>query len=250
MPDFGQISATNFATPGTFRSVFRMLGNTAPNLDNMVLQSVSTRWGRESPFNSQDVRVAVYTGGSLTDPVGATLLEDLGTFTVNANTLSTLYTKNSVSNPTIPKNVPVWIAAKSNAADSLVLGISTSSADAGDWQSARGRSNIASPTGGTDHTVAFPSTLDGTSTFASTWYAWYLTYNVVGGSTPRRRTILRVPKNMQRAFKSDSRIIVGDTLLFQEPIGPAPTVGTGFDRRRMASYVKRGGVGSLKGRTT
>lgn len=32
--------------------------------------------------------------------------------------------------------------------------------------------------------------------------------------------------------------------------GPTPTVSGDFGRRRMASYVKRGGVGTLKGRTT
>lgn len=32
--------------------------------------------------------------------------------------------------------------------------------------------------------------------------------------------------------------------------GPEPDVATGFGRRRMASYIKRGGVGTLKGRTT
>lgn len=42
-----------------------------------------------------------------------------------------------------------------------------------------------------------------------------------------------------------------DTQAFDfDTTGPTPTVGTSFDRRRMASYVKRGGVGTLKGRTT
>jgi hypothetical protein len=36
-----------------------------------------------------------------------------------------------------------------------------------------------------------------------------------------------------------------------EPIGPEPDASTsGFSRRRMASYVKRGGVGALRGRIT
>lgn len=33
----------------------------------------------------------------------------------------------------------------------------------------------------------------------------------------------------------------------QEGIGPTPTTGGTFERRRLASMVKRGGVGSLRG---
>ena len=43
------------------------------------------------------------------------------------------------------------------------------------------------------------------------------------------------------------------TLLLGEGSGspaPTPDVGTGFGRRRMASYIKRGGVGTLRGRST
>ena len=43
-----------------------------------------------------------------------------------------------------------------------------------------------------------------------------------------------------------------DTQAFslEEDIGPTPTASGDFGRRRIASYVKRGGVGSLKGRIT
>ena len=45
-------------------------------------------------------------------------------------------------------------------------------------------------------------------------------------------------------------LLMGDGSGGEDPIGPEPDTGGTFGRRRVATYVKRGGVGSLRGRLT
>ena len=64
-------------------------------------------------YNSveDDLRVALYSGGTLTDVSGATLLEDLGVITLTGNT--EWLTINSTTNPLIPEGALLWIGLKS-----------------------------------------------------------------------------------------------------------------------------------------
>jgi hypothetical protein len=175
MPTWGQTSTTNATNSGSFGSTFRMMGGTSPNTSGMTLQSVSLDFSG----TGQSIRVAVYTGGtSLSDPVGATLVEDLGQITINGT--RQFWTVNSSTTPSIPQNASLWIAVKQGTGATGYW--STSSADAGDFQTARGRFQMSGQTNGTDPTLAFPSTLNGTSSFALFWYAWYLTYSTASAS--------------------------------------------------------------------
>ena len=45
-------------------------------------------------------------------------------------------------------------------------------------------------------------------------------------------------------------LLLGDGAGGGDPIGPEPDGGGDFARRRIATYVKRGGVGALRGRIT
>lgn len=178
MATWGQTSTANATNSGAFSSTFRLMGGTSPNVADMVLQSVSL----DLSGTSVTVRVAVYTGGSAGNPVGATLVEDLGTLLVNGS--RQFFTINSTTNPALPQNALIWIAVKQGLSGATGYW-STSSADAGDFQTARGRDNHSGQTGGTDPAAAFPSTLDGTASFSSAWYAWYLTYDTApSGPSP------------------------------------------------------------------
>lgn len=175
MPTWGQTSTTNATNSASFSSTFRMMGGTSPNTAGMTLQSVSLDFSG----TGQSIRVAVYTGGaSASNPVGATLVEDLGQITVNGT--RQFWTVNSSTIPSIPQNALLWIAVKQSTGATGYW--STSSADAGDFQTARGRDNHTGQTNGNDPTTAFPSTLDGAASFSNAWYAWYLDYSISGGS--------------------------------------------------------------------
>ena len=176
MPTWGQTNTTNATNSGTFGSTFRLMGGTSPNVAGMTLSSVSLDFSG----SGQSVRVAVYTGGTADNPVGATLIEDLGQLTING--ARQFWTKNSATNPELLQNAILWIAVKQSTGATGYW--STSSADAGDFQAARGRDNHTGQTNGTDPATAFPSTLDGTASFSSAWYAWYLTYTVGSSATP------------------------------------------------------------------
>lgn len=180
MPTWGQTVTTNATNSGSFGSTFRLMGGTSPNVSGMILNSVSL----DLSGSGQSVRVAVYTGGTAADPVGATLVEDLGQLTVNG--ARQFFTKNSTTSPALPQNALLWIAVKQTTGTTGYW--STSSADAGDFQTARGRDNHTGQTNGNDPTTAFPSTLDGTASFSTAWYAWYLTYSVSGGSSNAPRS--------------------------------------------------------------
>lgn len=180
MPTWGQTSTTNATNNASFSTTFRMMGGTSPNVSGMTLDSVSVDFSG----SGQSLRVAVYSGGSLSDPVGATLVEDLGQITING--ARQFWTVNSASNPSIAANAPLWIAVKQGAGATGYW--STSSTDAGDFQTARGRNNHTGQTNGTTVTAAFPSTLDGTASFTSAWYAWYLTYSTGGSGSNAPRS--------------------------------------------------------------
>lgn len=177
MPTWGQTVTTNATNSTALNSTFRLMGGTSPNTAGMTLNSVSL----DLSGSGQSIRVAVYTGGTLTNPTGATLVEDLGQLTING--ARQFFTVNSASSPSLPQNATLWIAVKMGASGATGYW-STSSADAGDFQTARGRADQTGQTNGTNVTLAFPSTLDGTANFSPAWYPWYLTYTVGSPATP------------------------------------------------------------------
>ncbi|MCP4301360.1 MAG: hypothetical protein GY783_12300 [Gammaproteobacteria bacterium] len=146
----------------------RAMGGTSPNVDNMRLTSISIYLGAQTG----DVRLAVYTGGSLNDPSSATLLWDAGT--VNPNGTAGLYTINHPSGGVDwPKNTVTWLAWKRD--NGVRVFYSNNSADAGDFQAGRGRNNNNfSRNPGT----AFPSTYGNTGSFSNFWYSIFATYSV------------------------------------------------------------------------
>jgi len=120
--------------------------------------------------HTSQVRVAVYTGGTLADgPDGATLLHDFGQ---TAGAVTDDWIELACSAVEIPDNAALWIAVKGND-----LGFDIAYSDLntygshGNFQTARGR--FASDTVSTDESTAYPATwpADGGS-FLNYWVAW------------------------------------------------------------------------------
>lgn len=168
MPNWGNDSVeTSTTTPNWTRA----LGGTSPNIDNMIINSVSIYVGLA---HTQQMRLAVYSGGTLdTNPAGATLLYDYGV--TSGSGTSTFLT---ITGPEIvlPKNTPIWIAFRNNGG--YLAHYVNSSPVGSDFQTARGRWNSADLDG--DETSSFPSTwpTDSGGSFGNFWYSLYLTYSI------------------------------------------------------------------------
>ena len=147
----------------------RSMGGTSPNTDGMLIDTISIYLGAQTG----DVRLAVYTGGTEADASSATLLWDAGT--VNPMGTAGWY---SIGHPSggvaWPKNTVTWLAWKRDTGVHVYY--SNSTADAGDFQTARGRNNNSfSPSPG----VAYPGTY-GAGTFNGAWYSLYVVHKIEG----------------------------------------------------------------------
>jgi len=148
----------------------RLMGGNSPNIDDMILQSVSIY---VSTQHAKQVRVAVYQGGTTTIPTNATLLEDLGQ-TSGSGTNQWLLLL-SATNPTIVKSIPTWIAIKGNTSGGNFLARATTTYPTSDFYSAHGRTDVGAM--GADETAAFSATVPSGGVSADFWYSFYLTYS-------------------------------------------------------------------------
>lgn len=152
----------------TASSHSRAMGGISPNVDSMKLSSISIYLGAQTG----NVRLAVYTGGTLNNPSSATLLWDAGT--VNPNGTAGLYTINHPSGGVDwPKNTVTWLAWKRDTGVRVYY--STSNANAGDFQTGRGRNNNNFSR---NPNTAFPGTYGNTGSFGNAWYSIFATYSV------------------------------------------------------------------------
>lgn len=118
--------------------------------------------------HSGQMRFAVYSGGSATDPTGATLLYDFGETTGSAT--NDYIDLTCVSPVVIPAGAFVWVFGKPNAGFYVRYTASASLVYAGNFQIARGRDNTDL---NTDTATAFPSTMPSvTNSFSSVYIDW------------------------------------------------------------------------------
>ncbi|RJQ43511.1 MAG: hypothetical protein C4538_12085 [Nitrospiraceae bacterium] len=166
----------------------RVMGGTSPNVDGMKLKSVSVYVGNS---HSSQVRVAVYQGGDLSSgPDGATLLCDAGA--TSGSGTNQFLTLTCPAGPLILKNAPLWVAVKGNDSGFAVQ-YSSSSANAGDFQTANGRFQSGGQVS-TDESVAFPATWPSDSgTFSNYWYSYYLTYETGATCTDPDPSTITIP---------------------------------------------------------
>ncbi len=147
----------------------RAMGGTSPNTDFMTLQSVSIY---VSGTNSADVRLGVYTGGTLANPSGATLLCDAGLTPIG---LTNQWITLACPAVTIPKNTPTWVAFKGNDSG-FAIPYQNNNGGAGNFQLTRGRYNSTSVS--TNENTAYPATWTAGGSFGNYWYSVYLSYTV------------------------------------------------------------------------
>jgi hypothetical protein len=179
--NWGQPSTAN-ATSNVSIAAVRAQGNTSPATSGMVLQSISF-WADSLNQSNKEVRYALYQGGTLGDIKNATLIEDLGNANIPTSSSPAWLTINSTTNPTIPSTTLIWVVVAMGGGGSVRLHYSTSSADAGDFQTARGNFRVEEDTPvATVLSSGFPASIGTTVSFSTAAYLpMYLTYSVSGG---------------------------------------------------------------------
>lgn len=179
MANWGDTTAN--ATP-VFILDANLMGGTSPDLDDMVLKSISMDIGATGW-----VRLAVYQGGTLdgTGPEGASLIWDAGKVDPSGVGFRTI----GGGGAALAKNAVTWVAFK---ADDISVGTAyDTTGDAGnDFQTARGRWRSTGENA--DEDVAWSATLPTGGSFANFWYALYLTYEIKGDSNLYLRSDMEV----------------------------------------------------------
>jgi len=163
----GEITDWGITTVGAFTGThtdIKAMGGTSPNINDMT---VFRLWYYSE--GSGTLTIALYTGGALTNAQGAVRRTEAHNISVSAGW-------NAVDVPDyswLPHTI-TWIAwAKSSGANTRA---SNSSADAGDFQSARGRYTVSSPAD-YDETTALPSTMGAGVFDVSYWHSVYAEYS-------------------------------------------------------------------------
>jgi len=156
------ITSSSFASTST-HTTYRYMGGTSPNTNGMIVTRLYIRCG-----TTGTAAIALYTGGTLSDPTGATKRTEAYNVAVSAgwNTID-------VPDYSWPANTITWIGWCHSAS----IYYSTSSSDCGNFQSGQGRWNQPSPADA-DQTAPMP-TNPGAGSFSNAWYAVYAEYTVL-----------------------------------------------------------------------
>ncbi len=162
------ITSSSF-TSSSSHTVIRYMGGISPDVDATITK-LNIRVAA-----SGTVSIALYTGGSLTNPTGAVRRTE-------AHNVAVTTGWNSIDVPdyVVPANTVTWIGWAHNCR----VYYSSSSANAGDFQSGRGRWSQTSPSN-YDETTALPLN-PGAGSFRNYWYAVYATY--IAGEPPEDTT--------------------------------------------------------------
>jgi hypothetical protein len=177
--DWG-ITSSSFFSAST-HTEYRFMGGTSPNVDNMRVTRLHIRCS-----GTGTVAIALYTGGSLTDPAGATKRTEAYNVAVSAG-----WNVIDVPDYYWEKNTATWIGW-CRAGGGIYY--SSSSAAAGDFQSVRGRWSQTSPADA-DETSPMPNN-PGAGSFANFWYAVYAEYEIVNYEVDLEVQWTSVPYNL------------------------------------------------------
>jgi hypothetical protein len=155
------IDSSSFTYSSTHTD-YRYMGGTSPNVDNMVVTKLHIRYS-----GTGTVAIALYTGGTLSDPTGATRRTQAYNVSVSSGW-------NTINVPAYnwPKNTVTWIGWCHSGGG---VYYSSNSWDAGDFQSSRGRWSQTSPANA-DESSSMP-TNPGAGSFDNYWYAVYVEYD-------------------------------------------------------------------------
>ncbi|MFX0095250.1 MAG: hypothetical protein ACFFBD_26180, partial [Candidatus Hodarchaeota archaeon] len=152
------ITSSSFSSTSTHSNV-RYMGGTSPNVD-VTVTKLHIRCG-----SSGTVSIALYTGGSLSNPTGAVRRTEAHGVSVSSG-----WNEIDVPDYGVAANSITWIGW----AHSCSVYYSTSSSNAGDFQSGRGRWSQSSPSNYNENS-ALP-TNPGSGSFSNYWYAVYAEY--------------------------------------------------------------------------
>jgi len=158
--DWG-VNTTSF-TLSSVHTNYRYMGGTSPAIPNMKVTSLHIR-----TTGAGTVAIALYTGGALNDPTGSVKHTEAYNVAVSAG-----WNEIDVPDYNWASNTVTWIGWAHNTG----IYYSTSSGDAGDFQTARGRWSQTAPADA-DETAAMPAN-PGAGSFSDFWYAVYVEYEV------------------------------------------------------------------------
>lgn len=163
----------------------RLMGGTSPTPTpgkKLVVKSISVYVG---DTHSEQLRLALYQGGTLDNPAGATLKYDFGQ-TSGSGIDQWLTITHPTGGIDIVSNEVTWLAVKSNGGGFEFHSVSDSGKSY-DMQSARGRWNSTSMS--TDETAIYESSVSSGGSFNDFWYPIVIQYDEVdsGIVIPRRR---------------------------------------------------------------
>jgi len=161
--DVWGITSSAFTSTST-HSNYRYMGGTSPDIDNMKVTKLHVRYS-----GTGTMAIALYTGGSLTNPTGATKRTE-----VYNVALSSGWNVIDVPDYNWSKNTITWIGWCHGGGS---VYYSSSSADAGDFQSARGRWSQTTPSNA-DETSPMP-TNPSSGSFGNSWFAVYVEYEIL-----------------------------------------------------------------------
>jgi hypothetical protein len=154
------IASSSFASMSPHANC-RYIGGASPNIENMTVTKLHLRYS-----GAGTVAIALYTGGALGDPTGALKRTEAYNVAVSDgwNTID-------VPDYSWPQNTITWIGWAHGGGS---VYYSTSSVDAGHFQSATGRWSQTTPADA-DETSSMPAN-PGSGSFSSYWYAMYVEY--------------------------------------------------------------------------
>ncbi|MGB9134072.1 MAG: LamG-like jellyroll fold domain-containing protein [Candidatus Bathyarchaeia archaeon] len=156
------ITSSSFTLNSTHTN-YRYMSGISPDVGNMKVKKLHIRYS-----GAGTVAIALYTGGILTDPTGATKRTEAYNVAVSAG-----WNEIDVPDYDWGRNTVTWIGWCRGGAG---IYYSSSSADAGDFQSARGRWDQTTPADANE-TISMPVN-PGAGSFANYWYAMYVEYEI------------------------------------------------------------------------
>jgi hypothetical protein len=180
---------TSSAFTGSYMHTnYRAMGGTSPNIDGMYVDKLYIRVTAATTG-----AIAVYTGGSLDNPVGATKLVEAYNVPLSAG-----WNEIDVSNTNWDKNTVTWVMWCIDNSTGAEIYTSSVSNDAGDFQTSRGRWSVTSPDPA-DATLSLPSTI-GAGSFSNYWYAVHIGYAIDDYRLDQEVQWTNIPSNLPNEY--------------------------------------------------
>lgn len=128
---------------------------------------------RIDSLHNEQLRLAVYSGGTLESPDGATLLHDFG---VTTGTLRYGWLEASGANVVIPPNQPLWACCKADAGGTTI-GYGGYTGQAGNFQIARGGYTVTGGQIESNENTPWPENVPVTTgNFTDEWYSFKIIF--------------------------------------------------------------------------